>query len=296
MKKLFFAAALVAFIFSSCAKEDPAQGVKIDEAFKSRATVEGTVYLKVNKTGTDFQQYAPAGTKLSFTIANSAYGLTSTGNYIATATVGENGRYTISLPTREDGNAVSVKIDGDPFHFDVENGTILEDQLFTLTQQSQSIIKGFTYQKNFDYTLEDVLNETEAWVDGTYKIKLSYNSDLTNLTSTTFVPANTEIKVTVSKNQFVPERQNDLEFITKVGADGVLTVKLPAPTVKMNANGLSISLEAAEVFNIKTGVSGGSDVYNKFIFTYYKNAVVYGGVEVDGGKGTFSRGTQLTQN
>ncbi len=135
MKRLLYLATAVAFLFTSCTKDDPATGVNIDEAFTSMATIKGYAYVNVNSSSTTVEQVVPAGTKLVFTIENEQYGLGTAerpakGSYVKTTEVGENGAFEIELPAREDGEAVTVNITGDPIVIDIDMDGVVKKTSF----------------------------------------------------------------------------------------------------------------------------------------------------------------------
>lgn len=283
--------------FNSCANEDPAEGLSIESAFTSKATITGYVHLNTNQTSDNVIKFVPPGTQLSFTVKNSAYGISSPGNYIATTTVGADGKYSIQVPATNDGTPIIVEINGNPVTVDeVASGSTKEKHLYELSTVSRSgVIKGFTYQTDLQYTLSS-LTASEQWQTGTYKIKLQYPDDNFS-THKSDIISGTPVMLTVDKNDFIPPRQNDLVFEAKVGADGVLTIAMLAPTIAMNQKGLSVYLSSAVVLNCTTGEdSNGGDIKNKFIYTLNDAVTIYGGVDIDAGTASYIRGTQITNN
>ncbi|MCL2072615.1 MAG: hypothetical protein FWH18_01740 [Marinilabiliaceae bacterium] len=282
MRNLFCVALLATMILGifSCAKDDPAEGINIEETFASRATVEGTVYLNINESPTNFIEFVPEGTILSFTIPNIAFGIANaTGNYVAYATVGNNGRYSVELPTRNDGGDINVTINGNPFTLDVTNGSRIETKLFELPLplNTQSIISGFTYQKNLTYTQSgDNLMVTETWEKGNFRARFVYNNP-----AETPIPSGTTVKITIKADQFVPKRVNDYVSTATIGSDGVLTFSLDAPTPQMRPGGLDVTLQSAVILNVTNG-----DQTIKYLFNLNKTYQIYGGADVD--KGTIS--------
>ena len=277
---------ILSLVLMSCAKEDPAKGISVS-TFTSTATVNGTAYLNIN-SGNVHKQFVPAGTQLAFTIAWSCLGISdATGNFVATTTVDANGKYTIQLPARSDGTAVTVTITGNPLVEDVVNGLRTEKQLFTLSETTVSIIKDFTYEKNLSYKKDGAnLSESEAWVEGTYTLNVRYMASTS--TDETPIPNQTVVKVTIAKNQFVPARENDMVFTETVKDGGTITIKMPAPTVQMRVSGLVISLESAVILDYTVGTNT-----NKHIFTMSQTGKIIGGTTVNGGKVVYTRGSQI---
>ena len=293
MRNLFLFAGFALFFtvcLTSCGNEDPAEGVDVSKAFPTTATVEGFVYLNVNAntSPTDFRQFVPEGTLLSFTIAYGELGIEdASGNYVVTAEVGSDGRYSVEVPTKNDGTAVWVTINGNPFVLDVKNGYRTETRLFTVAQNSQSVIKGFSYHKDLTYTGE-ILSETEAWVPGTFKARLIYRNDLQNSSQTAPIPSGTEVTVTINRNQFVPARENDLVVIGQVGSDGNFSITLPAPTVQMRSSGLTTHLRSDVILLVRDG-----DNSRRFRFSLSTTKSIFGGVEIDEGNIELSRHEQI---
>ncbi|MDR1372247.1 MAG: hypothetical protein LBJ17_03855 [Dysgonamonadaceae bacterium] len=299
-KKIYLATAVVAAVcvFNGCMGEDPATGISVEETFTQKATVEGYVYLNTNKSSTEAVKFAPAGTLLSFTIAYQDLGVwESDGKYVKTASVDANGHYSVELPTRADGASVTTTIDGEQILLTVttDDGKSRE-QVFRISPETQDISSNFTYLKKLDYTEGAVIQESQAWQEGIYTVKLEYSDGKRKLS----VPRDTEVKVTVDKNRFIPARTNDLVFVKKVGANGLLEIKLPAPTLITNDGGLAFtwkSVFVAEGFT-KSIIEDGKivEIYDEYIFTAVppNYPVIYGGNTVDGGAVNAVRGTQLT--
>jgi hypothetical protein len=308
MKRLFYLVSLITsvFFFNSCTEEDPAKGISADETFTNKAIIEGYAYLSTNKSSTEAIKYVPEGTLLSFAIAygNDYGGLGvpgSNGRYVKTTTVGANGRYSIELPTRADGVVSTVTISGAQVLLTVttDDGKS-RDQVFSLTPVTQEIISDFTYLKKLEYEEEAILQNSETWKEGTYRIKLEYSDGMRKLS----VPQDTEVRVTVAKSEFVPERTNDLVFIKKVGRNGLLEIKLPAPTLL--DGGLTFAWELIFVAEAITRYTSDNDgnpipVYDDYVFGFapfsnYIQSVIYGGKTVEKSPIEAQRGEQLTFN
>ncbi|MDR0413675.1 MAG: hypothetical protein LBH61_07745 [Dysgonamonadaceae bacterium] len=301
MKRFFYLVTLITSVcfFYSCAEEDPALGVSVDETFTNKATIEGYAYLSTNKSSTEAVKYAPEGTLLSFTInygGNNGLGVpASNGRYVKTTTVGANGRYAIELPARADGAAVTVEISGAQVLLTVttDDGKS-KDQVFGLVPSSQDIISDFTYLKKLEYREESVLQSSETWKDGTYQVKLEYYDGTRYLP----VPRDTEVKVTVAGNQFIPVRTNDWVFIKKIGSNGLLELKLAAPA--LSNGGLAFTWDLVFVAEAITREEYDESrnqwvsIYNDYVFRVQKMALVYGGRTVEGEDLIIMRSEQLT--
>lgn len=263
MKKILVAAAAAATLLFSCGKEDPATGISVEQAFQSKATIEGVAHVNANTTGTTVENFAPAGTILIVTVDNREYGNSSTlnndGKYVTTAIVGENGAFSVSVPAREDGAAVEVKINADPILVNVKLDNKEELQIFTVTEQTISVQKGLTYQKRIDYTIDANLIESADWKTGSYQVALKYN----NGKELVAVPAGTEVKITIDKDEFFPARTNNLTFISVVKAGGLLELNLAAPTLL--ESGLPFSMESVFVADFIT-IEAGREKTQKFEF------------------------------
>jgi hypothetical protein len=292
MKKLFYSAILFATVFTlnSCGEEDPAQAISVDETFTNRATIEGYVYLNTNKSSTETVTYAPEGTILSFVIAYEDLGVVdSDGNYVKTTTVSAEGTYSIDLPAKADGTPVPVNIQGAQVHFTVTSDDGKEkEQLFETLPATQYIIGGLVYQKKIEYTESDALRETENWTEGTYKATLKYYDGKEEK----FVPVDTDVKITITKDQFVPERTNDLIFIAKTGANGSLEIKQPAPSL-LNG-GLDLTLESAFIAEYVTDVV--TNTASSYKYSLTASATIYGGETVNKGTIPYQRGDKVSAN
>ncbi|KAA6328132.1 hypothetical protein EZS27_022946 [termite gut metagenome] len=279
MKKIFYLPTLVAilFSFSNCGNEDPAEMINIDKMFTTKASIEGYAYLNVSKSSTEVLQYAPEGTVLSFTISNeSLLGNGFQGNYVATATVEGNGRYSVSLPTRTDGISVPVSINGSQLYFTITQGDgSEEDVLFEVTSTSQIIETGFTYQKNVKYEKKEVLSSKQ--IEGVYKATLKYHNGVELLN----VPAKTKVEITILKNDL---SATDIFFIKEVGNNGALEFKYSAPSVL--TGGVAFSLNSVFVGN---KITNATDM--KISVAYYTlslNDKIYGGITIDKGVQTYT--------
>jgi len=125
-KRIFACMAILALITSvsltSCSKEDPAEAVNFESFNLPTGTVSGIAHATMDGTSSSIQ-YAPSGTKLILTVPYSSLGITgSTETYVTEATVGSNGTFTFSTPTKKDGST-TVTISGNSFKADYYNGT-----------------------------------------------------------------------------------------------------------------------------------------------------------------------------
>ena len=294
MKKIFnFLAGTClasALLFTACGEEDPATGVVVDELFKSTATIEGVAVMNVNTSGSNVQKYVPSGTNLIFTIQNSAYGIkNATGSFVKTTTVGSNGAFEIELPAREDGTAVLASITSDPVVVVIEMGGTKKTQVFNLQgNNSQSIVKGLSYRKLLTYTGGDVLSEEAVWKAGTYRVKLTYNDGKS--ASPVVVPINTEVRITVAANQFIPARSNDLVFIEKIQSGGILEIKMPAKSVLDGGTVFSVSGKFLADFTVSLGPPENIE-RRSFSISFYKT--MYGDETITGSDINLGSGVTL---
>ncbi len=131
MKKIYLLTAMaVMFVgFIACSDEDTASPVdytkNVDVSNYQTATISGVALATLDATlAPDVLQYAPKGTKLFLTIANSelyANGLSfrtddGSGTFMLETTVGENGEFSFTVPTKNSGVTVTIK--GDNFKAD----------------------------------------------------------------------------------------------------------------------------------------------------------------------------------
>jgi hypothetical protein len=278
MKKLFYFTGLIAtvFLLNSCSEEDPAQAVDVDGTFTGKATIEGNVYLNTNQSSTELIEYVPEGTVLSFAIDYASLGLGSQGRYVKTAAVNANGHYLVELPTRADGLPVVVSITGAQIQLTITTPDgKSKDQVFEVpVNVTQEIVRNLVYLKKIEYRLKETLRESETWENGTFRATLRYY----NGKEDRFAPENTEVKITVSKDAFVPKRTNDLILIGKVGANGLLELKIPAPSL-LNG-GLSFKLESVFIAEYVTNVVRNTTV--SCTYTLTSMATVYGGETISG--------------
>jgi hypothetical protein len=283
MKRLFYLVTLVTAVLfiNGCAEEDPAEAVSVDGVFTNKATVEGYVYLNTNKSSTEAVKFAPDSTLLYFSIPYSDLGVSGNGNYVKTTTVDANGHYSIELPAKANGSSVTVSISGAQILLTVttDDGKS-RDQIFKVSTTLLSIRKGLTYIQKLEYEEGDILQESETWTEGTYRVKLEYSF---NSTTNLPVPSGTEVKVTVPGSAFVPERIDDWVFIKKVGDDGLLEIKLKAPSLL--DGGLTFGWTSAFVADVASDTrvdSNGNPIKNKYKFDIQQdNVTIYGGITVE---------------
>jgi hypothetical protein len=267
-------------VFISCGEEDPAEGISVEGTFTSKATIEGYAYLSTNKSSTEVVEYAPEGTLLSFTIAYSDLGVqVSNGKYVKTTTVDANGYYSIELPARADGASVSVNISGAQVLLTIttDEGNSKE-QVFEITSgTTQTIAKDLTYLKKLEYKEIEVLQESENWEEGTYQVTLKYYNGKEEI----FVPKDTEVKITISKDYFVPKRANDLILVKKVGDNGLLEIKSGAPSLL--SGGLPFSLKSVFIADYITDVVKNIAVAYSYELSSSATGAIYGGETIFGG-------------
>ncbi|MDR1436782.1 MAG: hypothetical protein LBI65_01555 [Candidatus Symbiothrix sp.] len=278
MKNLFYYAILIAAVcfFGNCSEEDPAQGINVDGIFTNKATIEGDVYLNVNRSSTEVVEYVPEGTLLSFAVDYSSLGVQgSQGRYVKTAPVEADGHYSVELPTRADGTSVPVSITGEQIRLTITTGDgKSKDQIFEIIPAIQSITSNLTYLKKLEYTERETLKESETWTDGIYRVTLKYYNGKEEKS----VPENTEVKITVSGDRFVPKRANDLILVEKVRANGLLEIKIPAPSL-LNG-GLPFRIESAFI-----GEQVRNVVLNTTVSHVYKltaAGIIFGGETISG--------------
>ncbi|MDR2086661.1 MAG: hypothetical protein LBP72_05740 [Dysgonamonadaceae bacterium] len=298
MKKLFYPAILLiatVFFFNGCADEDPAQGVSVDTF--PRATIEGYAYLNINQSSTAVVKYAPEGTLLSFTIPYSGLGISgSSGNYVKTTPVKADGSYAVELPARADGTPVTVSISGAEILLKIttDDGKSV-DQIFKVNPVEEPIVAGFTYRKKLEYSQKEAFQVSATWEEAIYEVELEYSDGKTNLP----VPKDTEVKITVSGNSFVPTRANDWVFFKKVGFNGSLEIKMDAPSLFDGGLAftweLAFRAEATEfIYDYVTGTE--KPVSNDYKFYIKQTSTIYGGESVDAGTVSATRGAKLTNN
>ena len=107
-RKLLFLTGIVVMsmlILSSCKKQDPTSLVL--ETGKT-ATISGFVYAELEWTNTS-TEYAPADTRVFFTVANSDYLQTAAGVTTYETTVGSDGTYSITIPVTDEGIDIAIK-------------------------------------------------------------------------------------------------------------------------------------------------------------------------------------------
>ncbi|MDL2262048.1 hypothetical protein LJC11_00925 [Bacteroidales bacterium OttesenSCG-928-I21] len=287
LKKLLLVFVVFAFIFNACAPEDPAEGVNIEQTVKSSATIEGVAYVNTNTSATTVQQFAPEGTLLIFTIDNSDYGVSSAGKVVKSTTVGAEGKYSVSVPARTDGQAVTVKINGSPILIDVTTPDKVEKQLFKLSEVSENVVKELTYVKKLEYAKDVNITETANWTEGTYKATLKYNNGKEDVA----VPEGTEVKITIAGDQFIPERSNDLVFVEAVGANGMLEIKTMAPNLL--EGGLTMDFESTFIADYIT-INSGIESTLKYTFELpLLSGILFGNEIVDDGVKLYNLGSSV---
>ncbi len=152
MKKVFFISAMIlasVFTLVSCGKEEEKK-----PGTPPRATIKGIVYADLDLTNTDLE-FAPEGTKLFFRVEAKDLMLSPDANVdyetlVYTATVGNKGEYSISLPSANH-QAVTVKISGNEFR--VEQELEGEDEMtrFYLAPVTQNTMGGQEYILDLTY-------------------------------------------------------------------------------------------------------------------------------------------------
>ncbi|MDL2331356.1 hypothetical protein LJC62_05060, partial [Odoribacter sp. OttesenSCG-928-A06] len=206
------------------------------------------------------------------TISNNQYGLSGIGNYVKKAKVEENGYYEVTLPAREDGAPVLVNIEGNPVVVKVDMDGLEEERIFTIENGTQvSIMKGLSYQKKITYEYDESLQEMASWTEGTFKVRMVYHNGKEEVA----VPEGTEIKVIIDGDQFIPERENELVMIEKVGADGVLEIKMQAPSLLYG--GIGFEIESRFIADRIT-VNAGVNTTLKGVYACGEMNTVYGAV------------------
>ncbi len=126
--------------------------------------------------------------------------------------------------------------------------------------------------------------ESASWEEGTYNVSLKYNNGKEDVA----VPAGTEVKVKIDKDDFIPARTNDLVFIQTVGSNGVLSLTLPAPSL-LNG-GLTFTMESAFIADYIT-VTSGVESTSKYTFEISDEAgTIYGGQTIQAAQIIFTQG------
>lgn len=263
MKKLLYLAAAVALLFSfnACAPEDPAKAVNIEETCQYTAKITGVASVKVSSDA-ERMPYVTAGTVLTFVIQNSEYVTGAQGALLKTTTVGENGRFEIDVPVRNDGKGISVKITAGNFEMEIKEADKTEIYVFKLDGVSVAdVIKDGEYSKSVVFEKADSMDETSGWKEATYEATLKYNNGKEEVN----VPADTEVKITIAAADLVPERENDVVLVVKVGEGGKLTFKYPAPALATDPAGLSFEMSSAFIADF-IEVKAGKDVATSYVY------------------------------
>ncbi len=294
MKKLFLLASAAALIFSagSCAPEDPATPVNVNQVFP-KTKLSGVAYLNENTSTGDVNggvaTFVPEGTVLSFSIPNGTGagglnikghgGASAEGNSLTTTTVGANGVYEVMLPVRADGVPVTATISSQtiavPRTSVTAKGSVDEVVLFNIpVGTTVALGKDIAAQKRVDFTSPGKLTETPGWVEATYSTTLTYD----NGKAAVAVPNGTQVVLTIARTSFVPARENDLQYVATVGDNGKLEVKMPAPTLAMAPAGLAFTMNSAFVANY-TVITNGNEVASPYVYSLTSVAgTLYGGV------------------
>ncbi len=152
MKKVFFISAMIlASIFTlvSCDKDEPKS-----PNTTPHATIKGIVYADLDLTNADLE-FAPEGTKLFFRVDADDLMLSPNENVdyetlVYTTTVGNDGEYSISLPSANHQN-VTVKISGNEFRVEQELTGDDEMTRFYLAPVTQSTMAGQEYILDLTY-------------------------------------------------------------------------------------------------------------------------------------------------
>ncbi len=116
-RKLSFFTLLIAsatFFLTSCDKEVEQTSLTVN--LSKTITVKGFVYAELNNRSAGLE-YAPAGTKLFFSINyNNLNPAAGAGRWVDTTQVDESGMFTIDVPVTDAG--VTLNIDGESFFYD----------------------------------------------------------------------------------------------------------------------------------------------------------------------------------
>lgn len=302
MKKIFLAvvaSAALLFSFNSCAPEDPATAVDVDSVFP-KTTLKGVAYLNENTATSDVNgsvaTFAPQGTVLSFSISNTALGIIgATGNYVKTAAIGANGEYQVELPARADGAPVIVTISSQTLavnvtEIDATAGSVNYVRLFELNPAvTVNITKGLVAQKRVDFAVKEELTETADWKNAKYTTTLKYNDGKTDIN----VPEGTQVVITINKSKFKPARLNDLTYVATVGANGLLTVDLPAPILALvSGNGLDFTMTSSFIANY-IDITAGNELTMPYTFNLNDGGRFYGGAENNAAPIFYAKGTKV---
>jgi len=246
MKKILFFSIIAAFALSACSPYEVTEPVTT--ASLEKATVNGIAFANTDLTDPELK-FAPEGTKIKFTIDYADFGITgTTGTFAAEAKVGKNGEYTITLPAIA--AAVTYKIACEEFITDeVQSSSSSKKTYAVAGAQTIAVQENFTYIKNFTYAagaaVSTVLNWTET---GKFETKLEYTRD-ENTATKVEIPANTEVIVTISKNDLKTE--NDKVFTVNVGTAGKLVIEHLCPPLTEATNTLPFNIRAAVILPVK---------------------------------------------
>ncbi len=268
----------------SCSKHEPSKLV-IDDVFKHKATISGKAYLNIFVNGNEEVNYVEEGTTLFFTAENKDLlaDATKSGSYTTQATVGANGEYSVEFPTRADGSSVEVTISAGEFTIDnIISGKNKVTQHFKLDpamSKSIDVIRDASYIKTVTFVGTTITESAmqEGWENGTYKfedIKYSSKIDAFGATVEDKEVNDVTVKITIAKDQFVPERTEDYVAEGKIN-NGELSITLPAPLVSVNPDGLEFSVEGsffAEQFD-----ENGDDEIKKYDISF--SGALYGGMK-----------------
>lgn len=301
MKKVFnyllLASVFVIFIaFSSCAKEDPAEAVDINAVFSHKAKISGTAYVNINQGGSELVKFVPAGTNLVLTATNaSLLGNSAAGNYVVSTTVGENGHYEAVFPTRTDGTTITVTINVSEFTLDniFSDPTTYATNRFSASPVTVDILRDSEYVRDLKFNATPLVDsqQEDGWEMGTYVYSdIQYAND-DNDPSKRTNPENFKVKITISKNNFVPALQSDLILNGEV-ISGKLTINTKAPTVDVNSSGLPFTVEGSTILEVKNT----DNKYDKYIFTFNQSGAIYGGekAKIEKTKTQMVRGTKIS--
>ncbi|MDR1878197.1 MAG: hypothetical protein LBQ64_01375 [Bacteroidales bacterium] len=107
MRKIIIPTAIVAVMFTSCNKYEESNPIDLGQL--PTVTLSGNVYADLDET-TPSLEYAPAGTEILVSIPYADYDANnaSGGNHTISATIGEEGRYSVNIPVVSSGVTATI--------------------------------------------------------------------------------------------------------------------------------------------------------------------------------------------
>lgn len=290
MKKVSLFLAICIIALSSCKKYELSEELTIDKTLESfdKVTISGVVTSDFDATNASTNEYVPAGTVLTFSVSYADYGIPMTNpennRHYFTATVGQNGKYTLDIPVPT--HAINVDVTSDDFvHSYKESESLTYDRNFSFSPTTISVNhKTNNNVHNFTFTSSNLLTQNGSIVPTktvTFSGKMEYISqthyrlatDGTSLPTeidTIAVPAGTVVTIHITLTEIgFSTAQYTKDLSVTVGSEGTYSIEVP-----MISGGVA-SINMVSYVNLQHKLKNDDIVGGNFITTTETNYFRY---------------------